>query len=186
VSAADERRNQSEERRRAYRDRLAQARRDGGSAPSEPTRNELLGKARGIVRTRHARLTACMQAEARGEQLSPHDTEPREWLPPGHVAVRAETLLGFEIELADVLASREAVERHRVALLGLMSRAQVPPGPGEIDLFKLESALATGEGLPRNAEAQLLEVVRELIRWRAAVPKAQPRQGDAPGEVPQR
>lgn len=34
--------------------------------------------------------------------------------------------------------------------------------------WRLETALSGGGGLPRDAEAQLLEVVRELIRWRAA------------------
>lgn len=164
---ADDHAKKSEERRREYKRRLHQARLDGGSTPSEASRNDLLGRARDVARASYDRLIGRMGADLLGE-LPPRDKAPMEWLPPGHVAVRAEALLGFEIELADVLASREAVEQHRVALLGLMSRAKVLPGPGAVDLFKLETALETGKGLPRDAEAQLLEVVRELIRWRAA------------------
>jgi hypothetical protein len=169
ATMTDEHTKKSEERRRAYRDRLMHARKDGGSAPSEATWKELLGRAREVVQANHARLTGHMQAEARGEPMSPYDDyKPWEPIPPGHVAVHAETILGLEIELTDVLASREVVEQHRVSLLGLIDRARIP-GPGEVDLFKLETALETGRGLPRNPEAQLLEVVRELIRWRAAV-----------------
>lgn len=168
----DEHAKRSEDRRREYKRRLRQARLDGGRSPGDAERADLLGKAREIIKAYWARMSDALRNEP-----SPYNSEPREWLPPGHVAVRAETVLGFEVELADVLANREAIEQHRMSLLGLMSRARegvarasMPDGEGNVDLFKLEHALATGEGLPRDAERQLLAVVRELIRWRAAVP----------------
>lgn len=170
----DEHRKRSEGKRREYQRRYHQARLDGGSRPSDATRADLLGKARDIVRARHARLR-----ESLSEAPSTYSTAPREMLMPGHVAVPAETVLGFEAELADALATREACEQHRMSLLELMQCAQVPPAAGNPDLFKLEHALETGEGLPRNATEQLLEVVRELIRWRAAVPSKSTNAKDA-------
>lgn len=164
----------SEERRREYKRRLHRARLDGGRSIGDAERADLLGKARDVVRARWARRTGHVQAEARGEPPSPHSKASLDLLLPGHIAVPAETLLGMEIELADVLATRETVEQDRMGLLRLIARARegvarapMPNGPGQIDLFKLETALETGKGLPRDAEVQLLEVVRELIRWRA-------------------
>jgi hypothetical protein len=107
-------------------------------------------------------------ASPAGPATRPEPSEPRELLRPGHVALEAETVLGLEVALADALETRENVERHRMELLVLISGARVPPAG--VDLFALERGLdpLAGGGLPRDAEKQLLEVVRELIRWRTA------------------
>lgn len=150
-------------KRAEYQRRMREALIAGGRVPSSETWKRLLAEARDASERQYRRMTSVLTAEP-----SPYDSEPVTRLLPGHVAVPADVVLGLEVEISDMGSTRESIEQQCLELLALISRANIEPGCGETDLFALERALETGVGLPRDADIELLEVVRELIRWRAA------------------
>lgn len=149
--------------------RWVQACRDGGRLPDDRARVELVDAAREVLAKRNAArfrdrpptsAPASASWEPTGARLLP--------VPPGSMVVRASDVLGFDGEVHRLSFELERTAQHRDQLIALVRAAPSPPGPGEIDLHQLEQALDTGRGLPRDAERQLLEVVRELIGWRKA------------------
>lgn len=137
--------------------------------PDEAAWEATLDKARAIVKAKFRGMADRIDYDT----LDP-EHRSLEILPPGHVAISAETLLGLEAELNDVKATREALAVQAQRRLELDHRAVTLPGPGEPDLFKLETLLLQGYALPREAPAQLLAVVRECIQWRAAAAASKP------------
>lgn len=155
----------SEKRAECHRRKLV-ALLAGGRVPSEATWSAVLDDANAVAERRNKRMAQHLDAEPAQSLFS--DEKVAVLLRPDHVAVHADVVLGIEVELNDLREMRENVEQHRMELLELIRGARIPPGCGDPDLFALERALETGTGLPRDANAQVLAVVRELIRWRGA------------------
>lgn len=153
----------TDDKRKEHTRRWLAALKDGGCMPVDAEWSDLLGKARAAIQRRWKRQHAAMAA------APSTDIEDLRLMQPGNVQLRAESLLGLEAEINRVRADLERAAALNHDWLSLINQAQTLPGPGEVDVFKLERALETGRDLPRDAERQLLEIVREVIRWRSVV-----------------
>lgn len=152
----------TDDKRKEYTRRWLAALKDSGRMPGDSEWAHLLGEARAVVERRWKRRhPAIVDPSA--------DIEDLRLMQPGNVQLRAESLLGLEAEINRVRADLERAAALNHDWLSLINQAQTLPGPGEVDVLKLERALETGRDLPRDAERQLLEIVREVIRWRSVV-----------------